>query len=107
MKELRSEIKQELRSMIAELKDFQTLMIEDRINEVQETTSRQYCQMAYDSALAQARDTMRQRMNNCPPGPARDECIDHLVESHLRAGIAELDSARPEDVPGAIRGILY
>ncbi len=106
MKELRSEIRQELRSMIDELKEFQTLMIEDRIGEVQETTSRQYCQMAYDSALAQARTTMQQRMNNCPPGSEKDECIEHLMEKHLRAGIDELDCARPEDVPKTVQGIL-
>ncbi len=106
MKEMRSEIRQELRSMIAELKEFQELMIEDRIGEVQETTSRQYCQMAYDSALGQARDTMQQRMNNCPPGRERDECIDHMVEQHLRAGIAELDGARPDDVRATVRRIL-
>jgi DNA-binding transcriptional ArsR family regulator len=105
MKELRSEIRQELRSMIDELKEFQTLMIEDRIGEVQEATSRQYCQMAYDSALAQAQATMRLQMNNCPPGPARDECIDHLMEQHLRAGIAELDGARPEAVEQTIQCI--
>jgi DNA-binding transcriptional ArsR family regulator len=106
MKELRSEIRQELRSMIDELKEFQTLMIEDRISEVQENTSRQYCQMAYDSALAQARATMQQRMNNCPPGAEKDECIDHLLEKHLRTGIDELEGARPEDVPKAVQGIL-
>jgi DNA-binding HxlR family transcriptional regulator len=106
MKELRSEIRQELRSMIDELKEFQTLMIEDRISEVQENTSRQYCQMAYDSALAQARATMQQRMNNCPPGAEKDECIEHLMEKHLRTGIDELEGARPEDVPKTIQGIL-
>jgi DNA-binding HxlR family transcriptional regulator len=106
MKELRSEIRQELRSMIDELKEFQTLMIEDRIGEVQETTSRQYCQMAYDNALAQAQTTMRQRMTNCPPGPARDECIDHMTERHLRRGITELDAARPEEVGATVRRIL-
>ena len=31
MKEMRSEIRQELRSMIAELKEFQELMVEDRV----------------------------------------------------------------------------
>lgn len=106
MKEMRSEIRQELRSMIAELKEFQELMVEDRIGEVQEITSRQYCQMAYDSALVQARDTCQARMNNCPPGPDRDECIDHMVEQHLRAGIAELDTSRPEDVPATVQRIL-
>jgi DNA-binding HxlR family transcriptional regulator len=106
MKELRSEIRQELRSMIDELKEFQTLMIEDRICEVQETTSRQYCQIAYDTALAQARTAMQQRMNNCPPGPEKDECIEHLMDKHLRAGIDELECARPEDIPKTIQGIL-
>lgn len=106
MKELRSEIRQELRSMIAELKELQTLMIDDRINEIQDTISRQYCQMAYDTALAQARGTFLARMNNCPPGPARDECIDHLMEQHLRAGIAELDAARPGEVEETVRRIL-
>ncbi|OPY28943.1 MAG: hypothetical protein A4E28_01216 [Methanocella sp. PtaU1.Bin125] len=106
MKELRSEIRQELRSMIDELKEFQALMIEDRISEVQETTSRQYCQIAYDSALAQARATMQQRMNNCPPGAEKDECIEHLMEKHLRAGLDEIECARPEDVPKAVQGIL-
>ena len=44
MKELRSEIRQELRSMIDELKEFQELMVDDRIGEAQDAMSRQYCQ---------------------------------------------------------------
>lgn len=105
MKELRSEIRQELRSMIDELKEFQELMVDDRVGEVQVALSNQYCQVAYDSALGQAQETLRKRMNYCPPGVDRDECIDHLVDKHLRAGIAELDSARPEEVEGTLKCI--
>jgi DNA-binding HxlR family transcriptional regulator len=106
MKELRSEIRQELRSMIDELKEFQEIMIDDRIGEVQDTMSRQFCQMACDSAIDEAGATLRSRMNYCPPGPDRDDCIDHLVENHLRIGITEIDNARPEEVGTAIKGML-
>lgn len=106
MKELRSEIRQELRSMIGELKEFQELMINDRIGEAQDTMSRQYCQLACDSALDETRETLLDRMNYCPPGAERDECIEHLMEKHLRAGINEVGNARPEEVGAAIKGIL-
>ncbi len=106
LKELRSELSQELRSMISELKEFQKLMLDDRIAEVEEATSSQCCQIAYDSALAQAQGAMQAQMNGCPNGPAKDECIDHLMEQHLRAGITEIDSAPPEDMEKAVQGIL-
>jgi DNA-binding transcriptional ArsR family regulator len=106
VKELRSEIRQEMRSMISELKEFQALMIDDRVDEVQVALSSQYTQVAYDNALEQAEETLRERMNYCPPGADRDECIDHLVDKHLRAGIAELDKAGPEGVEVAIKSII-
>jgi DNA-binding HxlR family transcriptional regulator len=106
MKELRSELSQELRSMVSELKEFQRLMVEDRIAEVQETTSRQYCQMAYDSALDDSRKTLLDRMNYCPPGPDRDECVDHLVEQHLRAGVEGIDKTSPDESGPALRDML-
>jgi DNA-binding transcriptional ArsR family regulator len=106
VKELRSEIRQELRSMISELKEFQALMIDDRVDEVQVALTSQYTQVAYDNALEQAEEMLRERMNYCPPGADRDECIDHLMDKHLRAGIVQLDNARPEEIDGTIKGIL-
>lgn len=107
VKELRSEMRQELRSMIAELKEFQELMVDDRICDLQDVMSRQYCQMAYDDALENARSTFRERMcRDCPPGENRDACIDHLVDKHLREGIDQLDQASPETVETTRKGIV-
>lgn len=107
MKELRSEIRQELRSMVSELKEFQKLMVEDRIGELQGAMSRQYSQIAYDNALENARSTFRERMcRDCPPGENREVCIDHLVDKHLREGIDRLDQASPETIETTRKGIV-
>ena len=106
VKDLRSEIRQELRSMMAGLKEFQELMIEDRIGEVQETATRQCCELAYDSAIENARKTFKEQLRyDCPPGDRRDECIDHFVDDHLRTYVAEVNSSSPEDVDATIQGI--
>ncbi|HMK47792.1 MAG TPA: hypothetical protein VK436_14305 [Methanocella sp.] len=107
MKELRSEIRQELREMISELKEFQGLMIDDRIGEMQDAMDRQYCQVAYDAALSRARETFQDQIHHdCPPGWNRDECIDHMVENHLRADIAEIENALPDQVGKTVESIL-
>jgi DNA-binding transcriptional ArsR family regulator len=95
MKELRSEIRQELRSMIAELKEFQTLMIEDRAAEIQDVLSREYRQIAYENNIAEADRKFRAQMSaDCPPDE-RSGCIDDLLDKHLRSEIACLDNSPP------------
>ena len=96
MKELRSEIRQELRSMIDELKEFQTLMIEDRSSEIQDTLSREYRQIAYENNIADAGLKFRTQMTtDCPPDE-RSGCIDDLIDKHLRSDIMTLENAPPE-----------
>ena len=83
MKELRSEIGQELRRMIAELKEFQTLMVEDRAAEIQDTLSREYRQIAYENNIAEADQIQGTDVPDCRPDE-RSGCIDDLVDKHLQ-----------------------
>jgi DNA-binding HxlR family transcriptional regulator len=106
VKELRSEIRQELRSMMAELKEFQELMIDGRVGDIQDALSRQYSQAAYEEGIAEARQTFEDRMcHDCPPGSTREKCIDHFVNKHLRACVNEIESSSPESVDQTMKQI--
>jgi DNA-binding transcriptional ArsR family regulator len=105
MKELRSEIRQELRSMISELKEFQTLVVEDRAAEIQDALSREYRQIAYENNIVEADRKFRAQMSaDCPPDE-RSGCIDDLVDKHLRSDIMSLDNASPETAGQTLESI--
>ena len=106
MKELRSEIRQELRSVIAELKEFQELVVESRVVEIQDALSKEYRQIAYESQISEADRKFREQMSfDCPPGDSHDDCIDSLVGNHLRSDIASLDDASPEKAGEVLNAI--
>lgn len=106
MKELRSEIRQELRSMIDELKEFQELMVEDRVGEIQDALSKEYRQIAYENNISEADRKFREQMSpDCPPDE-RKECIDDLVNNHLRNEIVCLDNAPLEKANETLKSIV-
>lgn len=102
MKELRSEVRQDIMSMSSELKDVQVSLVEDMLAGIQDTMSKGYRQIAYDLNITNAEKKFKEQMSlNCPPGADRDGCIRHMVEDHLRADAVNLDSASP-DMTGSI-----
>jgi DNA-binding transcriptional ArsR family regulator len=106
MKELRSEIRQELRSMISELKEFQELMVDDRVGEIQDALSKEYRQIAYDNSISEADRKFRADMSaDCPPDE-RSGCIDDLVNNHLRSDITQFDNAPPEMARQTLKSIV-
>ncbi len=106
LKEVRSEIRQELRSMMAELKEFQELMVEDRMSGIQDALSREYRQIAYEDRILEMDRKFREQMSyDCPPGDSHDECIDCLVDKHLRSDIAEIDDAPPEPAERTLKAV--
>jgi DNA-binding HxlR family transcriptional regulator len=103
VKELRSEVRQEIMSMSSELKEAQQALVEDMMSDIQDTMSGGYRQIAYELSISGAEKRFREQMSyNCPPGDNREECIDHFVCEHLRKGIVSLDSA-PSDMEGEVR----
>ncbi len=103
VKELRSEVRQEIMSMSSELKEAQLALVEDMMSDIQDTMSGGYRQIAYELSISGAEKRFREQMSyDCPSGDNRDECIGHFVCEHLRKGIESLDAAPPE-MEGEVR----
>ncbi len=107
VKELRSEMRQDIMSMAAELKEAQVAMMEDMAGEIQDAMSAGYRQIAYELCIGSAEKRFKEQMSrDCPPGDERGECIQHFVEGHLRMGVMSLDCAPPGGREAAIATIL-
>jgi DNA-binding HxlR family transcriptional regulator len=107
MKDLRSELRQEVMSMASELKEVQVSLVEDMMGEIQDTMSAGYRQIAYELCIGNAERRFKEQMSyDCPPTDKRDECIEHLVEEHLRKGIMSLDNAPPDAANEVLRTII-
>ncbi len=107
VKELRSEMRQEIMSMAAEIKEAQVAMMEDMAGEIQDAMSAGYRQIAYELCIGNAEKRFREQMSHdCPPGDERNECIGHFVEEHLRKGVNRLDCAAPGERDTALASII-
>jgi DNA-binding HxlR family transcriptional regulator len=96
MKEIRSEIRQELASMASELKEVQVSLVQDMIGEIQDTMSAGYRQIAYDISIGHSERRFDEQMcRECPPDEDRGGCIKHFVEEHLRGSAAAMEAAPP------------
>jgi DNA-binding HxlR family transcriptional regulator len=106
MKEIRSELRQELASMASELKEAQLALVEDMIGDIQDTMSAGYRQIAYEMSIGSAEKRFKEEMSHdCPP-EERGPCIAHYVEEHLRKGIASVDGASQETRETALAVIV-
>lgn len=99
MKDLRSEVRQEITSMASEIKESQLALIEDMMGDLQEAMSAGYRQIAYEISINAAERRFKEQFCECPPGENRDGCIEHFVNDHLRKSIDSLDNA-----PQVMRG---
>ncbi len=107
MKDLRSELRQEVMSMASELKEVQVSLVEDMMGELQDSMSKGYRQIAYEISIVSAEKRFKEQMSyDCPPEDKRDECIEHFVEEHLRKGIVSLDYASPDLKNAALESIV-
>lgn len=107
MKELRSEVRQEIMSMASELKEVQIKLVEDMMGDIQDTMSAGYRQIAYELCITNAERRFKEQMSyDCPPDDERDVCIEHLVEEHLRKGIVSLDNAPPYKADEVLKSII-
>ncbi|HTY90491.1 MAG TPA: winged helix-turn-helix domain-containing protein [Methanocella sp.] len=106
MKEMRSELRQEIASMAAELKEAQVAMLEDMTAGLQDAMSAGYRQIAYEMSIGGAEKRFNEEMcHDCPP-TERDSCIAHFVEEHLRKGIDSMDGAPQETREKALAAIV-
>jgi len=107
LKELRSEVRQEIASMASELKEVQVSLIEDLTGGIQDAMAQGYRQIAYELYIKDAEKKFQDEMSHdCPPGDTRDECIAGFVDGHLRKGIVSLDNAPPEEAGDVIKTII-
>ncbi len=107
VKDLRSELRQEVMSMASELKEVQVSLVEDMMGELQDSMSKGYRQIAYEISIVGAEKRFKEQMSyDCPPEDKRDECIEHFVEEHLRKGIVSLDYASPDLKNAALESIV-
>ncbi|HTX43730.1 MAG TPA: winged helix-turn-helix domain-containing protein [Methanocella sp.] len=96
IKEMRSELRQDVTSMAAELREVQVSLVEDMVEDILDSMSQGYRQIAYEISIAGAEKRFKEQMSHdCPPGDERGECIGHFVEDHLRKCIVSLDNAPP------------
>lgn len=105
MKELKSEIRQEITSMSSELKEAQLAIVEDMMGELQEAMSAGYRQIAYELSISNSETRFKEQFCECPPGYDRDGCIKHFVEAHLRQDIVSLDNAPPDSTDEVLKTI--
>lgn len=107
MKDLRSEFRQEIMSLAAELKEVQVSLIEDMVGELQESMSKGYRQIAYEICISNAEKRFKSQMSHdCPPGCDHGGCIEHFVEDHLRKDIVCLEEASCDGACGVPESII-
>lgn len=107
VKELRSEIRQEIMSMASELREAQVAMVEDMMGEIQDAMSAGYRQIAYEICITNAERRFNEQMSHdCPPDDTREGCIKHFIDDHLRNGIVRLDEASPDKTGEVLKSII-
>jgi DNA-binding HxlR family transcriptional regulator len=106
VKELRSEIRQEIMSMASDLREAQSAMIEGMMGDIQDAMSAGYRQIAYEICINGAEKRFKEEMSHDCPAEERDPCIAHFVDEHLRKGIDSLDGASPEARETALAAII-
>ena len=106
MKEMRSELRQEIVSMALELKEAQLALVEDMMGDIQEAMSSGYRQIAYEISIGSAEKRFNEEMSHECPQEERGPCIAHFVEEHLRKGIVSMDGAPPGMEEAALAAIV-
>lgn len=96
IQELRSEIRQELKSMATDLREFQEVLLDERMGEIQGALSTEYRHIAYENYLDETRQRFEEELSRACSPRERTECISHLVDVHLRGEVERLDGTPPE-----------
>jgi len=107
MKDMRSEIRQEIASMASEMKETQVALVENMLEELQDAMSSGYRQVAYELYISNSEKKFKEQYSyDCPPGCDRDGCISGFVEDHLRKGIRDMDAAPPDMAGTVVKSLL-
>lgn len=101
---LKSEYRQDMMSIVSELRKFQEIVLEERMYDLREELSRGYQQITLDNNIACSARSFDEKLLNPCPMDAREKCMRVFLE-HLQTIALNLKSSMAEGIKSSVQTI--